>query len=259
MRKLLAAAATAAALLSQAPHAHGWRQTVEWRQSVPPSAENASDAGALPCMLDERGKPAEPCNIEKNSRDMVARWISENSTVLEVGARYGSVSCVIAQRQLQSGKLVSVEPDKVVWEALDGNLARHHCNATVLKGAVGTQDVQVIHEGPNGYGTRTIDPLGPGEKNPAFRGFVVPHWSLKEVERKYGLHFDTLVADCEGCFPTLLKENPGLIEQVNLVIAEVHTKQEEGSAGELLQQGFKLVEEIERQRVYQRVSPAPAA
>merc|ERR1719386_243670 len=81
-----------------------------------------SQESTTPCVLNEYGQPAEPCHIEFNSRDMVRKWLPSNATVLEVGARYGSVSCVIAAMQHQSGKVVCVEPDVTVWDALNTNV-----------------------------------------------------------------------------------------------------------------------------------------
>jgi FkbM family methyltransferase len=207
------------------------------------------DANAIqedPCMLNEFGEPAEPCDIETNSTRTAQKWIPPKSTVLEIGARYGRVSCAIAEAQNQSGLVLSVEPDYVVLRALEGNVARHKCNVRVLYGVIGTTSVQVIHDGPGGYGTRTL-PISDQIAQSSARA-----WTLDQVQEFYGMKFDTAVIDCEGCLPTLLAENPGLVLQVNLLIIESHNDEEDTAIQQLQTSGFQLVEELSRQRVLKR-------
>lgn len=210
-----------------------------------------------PCVLNQFGQPAWPCHIETNSRDFVRKWLPVDATVLEVGARYGSVSCVIATMQHQSGKVVAVESDSAVWAALDKNLQTYGCNVKVLKGVVGTTPVTIdsITASNGGYGTRT---QAAGATN-VTQGKAVQAYPLAQVENTFGMHFDTLVVDCEGCFPTLLRENPALLKQVKLIIVEAHvdrpTDSEERSIAELQSMyGFKVVDQVARQRVLKRVN-----
>jgi len=210
-----------------------------------------SKESSTPCMLNEYGQPAEPCHIENNSRDMVRQYLPATATCLEVGARYGSVSCVIATMQHQSGKVVSVESDFAVWGALDKNLKTYGCNVHVLKGVVGTTPVTIEKLG---YGSRTQASASTN----ATQAKVVPAYPLAKVEQAFNMHFDTLVVDCEGCFPTLLRENPELVQQVSLIIVEAHadrpTDSEEQSVAELQSKfGFQVVAQIARQRVLKRV------
>lgn len=198
------------------------------------------------CMLNEFDEPAQPCDIETNSVRTVRKWIPSNSSVLEIGARYGKVSCAIAEVQNQSGLVVSVEPDHVVLRALEGNIARHNCEVRVLNGVIGTTSVQVIHDGPGGYGTRTL-PAGDQIVQSTARA-----WPLDQVQKFYGVTFDTTVIDCEGCLPTLLAENPGLVLQVNLFIIEVHNDEEDTAVQKMQTLGFQLVEQVSRQHVLRR-------
>merc|ERR1712066_573773 len=93
------------------------------------------------CVLNEDGRPAAPCGSGTNARAMVYKWLPPESSVLEIGARYGGVSCAIAHKQRQSGQVVAVEPDPVVWQALANNLATYGCNVKVVQGVVGKEDV----------------------------------------------------------------------------------------------------------------------
>eukprot|EP00930_Biecheleria_cincta_P036283 TRINITY_DN24899_c0_g3_i1.p1 TRINITY_DN24899_c0_g3~~TRINITY_DN24899_c0_g3_i1.p1 ORF type:complete len:252 (+),score=34.39 TRINITY_DN24899_c0_g3_i1:63-758(+) len=204
------------------------------------SEGNSTDAGQ-PCFFNEKMQPAEPCSIEHNSRAMIRKYVREDATVLEVGARYGSVACTIAETQKQSGKVVSVEPDHRVWAALAYNLKHFGCNVHVFHGVVGTTSMRTVPEGDGGYGTRTVAAsVGTADALPI---------SLKDLEAKFGLHFNTVNADCEGCFPVLLRENPELVKQTDTFIVEVHNAEEHAAVEQLLTQGFQLVFKVARQHV----------
>jgi len=219
-----------------------------------PAVVDFSKEDSSPCVLNELGAPAEPCACEGNSRDMVRTWLPANATVLEVGARYGSVSCVIAAMQQQSGKAVSVEPDFKVWDALDKNLKTYGCQVNVLKGVVGTTPVAIEELGTSGFGTRT---QGAGSKV-GTSSRTVPAHSLAQLETDFNMHFDTLVVDCEGWFPTLLRENPKILEKMVLIIVEAHTDRPEDSEEQAVadlqsKSGFEVVAQQGRQRVLKRV------
>lgn len=213
-----------------------------------------------PCSFMNEHNVSARCDIERNSGTMVLKWIQPTSVVLEVGARYGTVSCAISERQLQSGKLVSVEPDATVWNALEQNRVSHNCNFKVLQGVVGTTSVQIIrvHAGNQGYGTMVIPvgqpvpPPAPGQGHTV--GNVAQAYSLAQVQQTYGMHFDTLVADCEGCLPTLFAENPGLGPQLKLILTEVHNPAEEHIVAQLQAYGFQLIDQLSRQRVLYRAA-----
>lgn len=225
------------------------------------TAVNASSAAmefVYPCSFVNEHDVSARCDIEKNSGAMVQKWIQPTSVVLEVGARYGTVSCAIAERQLQSGKLVAVEPDGTVWKALEKNRVSHHCNFGVLQGVVGTTSVQIIrvHAGNQGYGTIAV-PVGQAPPTPApgqshSPGNVAQAYTLDLVQKNFGMKFDTLVADCEGCLPTLLAESPGLAPQLKLILAEVHNPSEEHIIQQFQAYGFQLVDQFSRQRVLYR-------
>ena len=46
-------------------------------------------------IRDFKGVPIDTNRIEKHEQDLANLYILENDVVLELGARYGSVSCVI--------------------------------------------------------------------------------------------------------------------------------------------------------------------
>ena len=60
--------------------------------------------------------------------------------VLELGGRYGTTACVLAEATNNSGRVVSVEPDPAAHAALRHNLRTHSCRVGVFRGTVGRRD-----------------------------------------------------------------------------------------------------------------------
>ena len=46
-------------------------------------------------IKDQDGNPVDIVNLEKPEQDLAKEYIEENDVVFELGARYGSVSCII--------------------------------------------------------------------------------------------------------------------------------------------------------------------
>ena len=68
---------------------------------------------------DENDKDIDTNALEKPEQYLAEIYIPKDATVLEMGARYGTVSCVINKRLKDPTKQVSVEPDERVLKALE--------------------------------------------------------------------------------------------------------------------------------------------
>ena len=141
---------------------------------------------------------------EKQLADM---FITSDCIVLEIGARYGSVSCIIDKKLKSNGNLVVVEPDETVWNALEHNKKINDCNFNIVKGFISNKKLSLKKEG---YGTYSIE-----DENSKFSTFT-----LKDIQCMYNMKFDTLMIDCEGFMETFFDENPQLYDQIKLVIFE---------------------------------------
>ena len=64
---------------------------------------------------------------EQAEQELVNHYILPDDVVLELGARYGSVSCVINSKLNNKQNQVVVEPDERVWQALQQNKTRNEC------------------------------------------------------------------------------------------------------------------------------------
>jgi len=145
---------------------------------------------------------------------MVQRHVDPDSTgVPELGGRYGATTCELARTLGNSGKLVAVEPDSTVWSVWQENIQSHQCRANLVKGIVGDRNHGSVDR--HLYGTRA-DRI----RNGAGMARDVEATPWQEVELQFGVKFDTLLIDCEGCGPRFLAENPGLLDQVKTILLE---------------------------------------
>ena len=163
-------------------------------------------------ILDMNDKVVDTNKIEKPEQDLANYFIKENDIVLELGARYGSVSCVINSKLNNKNNQVVVEPDDRVWDALEKNKKRNNCEFNIIKGFISNKklDLTNLDYWIDGYGSTFI------ESN----NTKIPSYSLDEIKTKYNLDFNVLVADCEGFLEVFFNENPDFYDNLRLIIFE---------------------------------------
>lgn len=150
-------------------------------------------------------------NIEVIEQYLANEYIQENDIVLELGARYGSISCIINSKLNDKNNQVVVEPDSRVWEALEKNKRINNCKFNIVKGFISNKKLDLTNlEYYGGYGATTI------ENNNS----NIPSYTLNEIRDKYNLNFNVLFADCEGFLEQFLNENSLLLDNLRLIIFE---------------------------------------
>ena len=85
-------------------------------------------------IVDQYGNLVDIQHIENIEQDLANMYILEDDTVLELGARYGSVSCTINSKLNNKNNQVVVEPDERVWDALEKNKSSNNCEFNIVKG-----------------------------------------------------------------------------------------------------------------------------
>lgn len=169
--------------------------------------------------VDENGNKINHFSIETNEQQQAEKYITPDSVVLELGARYGTVSCIINKKLNNQTNQVSVEPDERVWSALENNREYNNCFFHIVKGFISSTPLVLTNlNSCNGYATTSVS-YQQSEVNPTMES--AKSFTLEEIEMKYGLHFNTLVADCEGFLEQFLDENPRLYNEINLMILEM--------------------------------------
>ena len=150
--------------------------------------------------------------LEKPEQELANKYIEENDIVLELGARYGSVSCIINSKLNDKNNQVVVEPDSRVWNALEKNKKINCCEFNIVKGFISNKKLDLINLDHyyGGYGATSI------ENN----NTKIPSYTLDEIKSKYNLNFNVLFVDCEGFLEQFLNENPDILDNLRLIIFE---------------------------------------
>jgi len=162
-------------------------------------------------FYDENNNKIDHEHWEKWEQDLVKQYIKPNDVVLELGARYGTVSCAINKILNNQHNQVSVEPDERVWDALENNKKINDCHFNIIKGFISNKKLDLINKDSwFGYGTSSTEDIESSIKN----------YTLDEIKKIYNLNFNVLVADCEGFLETFLEENPNLYNEIRLIIFE---------------------------------------
>lgn len=161
-------------------------------------------------ILDENNKEINTFRCEWEEQALANKYIEADDCVLELGARYGSVSCVINSKLANKKNQVSVEPDDRVWDALERNRDRNSCVFHIVKGFVSKERHSLTNlTSYRGYGTESIpDPSS-----------TIPSYSLEEVQGSLP-PFTALVADCEGFLERFLQENPQILNTLRILLFE---------------------------------------
>ena len=149
-------------------------------------------------------------NIEKPEQDLANKYILPSDVVLELGARYGTVSCTVNKKLYNKSNQVVVEPDCRVWESLEKNKNINNCHFNIVKGFISNIKLDVAHTDRD-YGTTSI----------INENSTVDCYTLQEIKEKYNIQkFNVLIADCEGGLEMFLKENPSLYNDIRMIIFE---------------------------------------
>ena len=163
-------------------------------------------------IKDQDGNPVDIVNLEKPEQDLAKEYIEENDVVFELGARYGSVSCIINSILKCKTNQVVVDPDERIWEALERNKKVNKCEFHIVKGFVSSKKLGLtnLNDYYGGYAATYIDQ----------DDSKIPSYTMEEIKTKYNLQFNVLVADCEGFLERFFDENPSFYDKFRLIMFE---------------------------------------
>lgn len=153
-------------------------------------------------------------DCEIREQELVNKFIKEDDVVLELGARYGMISCLINQKLNNKNNQVSVEPDNRVWDALENNKKLNNCNFNIVKGFISNKKLNLTNLQYTYGSTYEED-----------NNSNIDCFTLDEIQKKYNIKFNVLVADCEGYLEEFFNQNPGLYNDLRLVILEEDYKE----------------------------------
>lgn len=134
--------------------------------------------------------------------------LDPQATVLELGGNIGRNSLVIARILADSSKFVSLECNPKHARELMANRALNGEKFLVEPSALSRRKLYQL-----GWNTFT-------EENKPVGAKPIPTITWPELQRKYGMKWDTLIVDCEGALFQILMDTPELLDNIKLVIVE---------------------------------------
>jgi len=155
-------------------------------------------------LVDENNLPLN-LEWEREEQEDIIKYLDSGSSVLELGGRYGVVSCVINKLLNNPERHVVFEPDDLVWNTLEKNKYKNNCKFIIFKGALSLTPLFLSKQiGEKGAGTET---LKDGNKQVN----IIDHLPFK---------CDTMVVDCEGCIEQVLRDFPNILNNVKTIFLE---------------------------------------
>lgn len=190
-------------------------------------------------IYNEKGEAVDTSKLEAYEQFLAKKYVRADDTVLELGARYGSVSVCINNKLNNRKAHIAVEPDSRVWEALTFNRVINKCEFEIVKGFVSASKLDLVNLDCyfGGYGATAVKA----------ENTKIPNYTLQEIKMKYGIHrFTCLVADCEGFLEQFFDENPELYAELETVIFEADYSEKcdyRKIENNLLKCGFNAIEQ----------------
>lgn len=163
-------------------------------------------------IYNEHGNLIDIKKIEHREQYLAKKYILPTDSVLELGARYGSVSVVVNKIITNKSNHIVVEPDSRVWSALEFNKKKNKCKFKIFKGLIGKHKYSLTNKEPwDGYAT-TMEPDSESD---------IESITLENLLNRYPINPNVLIVDCEGCFEIFVDENINFIKDLRLIMYEV--------------------------------------
>lgn len=159
-------------------------------------------------FVNEKNQKVDYGTFESVEVDLAKKYIKNDDYVLELGARYGGVSCAINGKLKNKTHQYSVEPDHRVWDALETNRKNNNCEFNIIKGTISNEPMKIIED------TRKF------KDNNDWAAYTVPSSVGIQNHKLPDKPFNVLVADCEGFLETFYNENKQLFSQLRCIIIE---------------------------------------
>lgn len=149
-----------------------------------------------------------PYSDEFYEQLMAVNYIKPTAKVLEIGGNIGRNSLVIATILYDQSNLVTLESSQSHYMELQENKYINGYTFNVENSALSYR--KLVQKGDV---TIPSDVDLPGHS-------PVKCMTFQDIEKKYNIKFDTLVADCEGALYYIFGDYPDMLDNINLIIME---------------------------------------
>ncbi len=151
---------------------------------------------------------------EAEERELVAKYLRADDSVLEAGACLGIVSCVTNQRLRERSRHVVVEGNPFCIPAIHRNRELNHGLFLIENCAISNQDTVTFYLHP-------VYVVGGTALRETARAVRVPGRTLLDLETRYG-PFSALIIDIEGAEIEAFETSTATLARSRLVIVELH-------------------------------------
>ena len=145
---------------------------------------------------------------------MAYNFINKNAVVLELGSNIGRNSLIISKILYDSSNLVTLEMDKEFADKCEENKIANNLNFHIINSALSYIPLYCQNKKHGEGGGYCVDTKYTDDY------VECSTITFEEIEKQYNLKFNTLVVDCEGGFYYILKSNPNILSNINLLIIE---------------------------------------
>jgi FkbM family methyltransferase len=172
---------------------------------------------------------------EYEEQVMAIRYIEPSDKVLELGANFGRNSCLISSLLNDDTNLVTLETCNDYIPKLEFNRNSNQFRFQIEP--AGLSKKKLIQK-------KWITFQWEMDNLPDNEYFWVPTITWTELQQKYPIDFNVLVADCEGALFYILQDEPDFLNGFNKILIEndyVRMEQYEFVKNKFLENGFKNV------------------
>ncbi|GAA4848511.1 FkbM family methyltransferase [Algivirga pacifica] len=151
---------------------------------------------------------------EKEERFYLKRYLPKDASVLELGGCIGVVSCTASKLLDDSRRHVVVEANPALIPWLKQNRDRNNLHFSIEHCLISESPLNDFYVNPSIVSSSNKKKVG--EK------IQVKGKTIQELEQHYQIQFDTLLMDIEGAEIHFLENNKSFLEQINLIMFEIH-------------------------------------
>ena len=174
-------------------------------------------------FYDNNNKKINLKSYEMFEQYLISKWIKSTDIVLELGGRYGIVSCtinILLDSQCKN-KHVVIEPDSSVLKKLFKNKKNTGSKFTVVKTPINNNEIFFYKNNKSmGLGNFTGDNKT-NIDNSEFEKIKINNITHNDFFNKFKQKFNVLVADCEGCLCDFFNQNEKILSQLEMIIFEL--------------------------------------
>jgi len=149
-------------------------------------------------------------NKELPEQKILLNFLKPTSKVLELGGNIGRASIIINHIIDEKEKHLVLETNPYICHKLIKNKKNNNLKFNIFNGGLSKKPILYKH----------WDSIQTDNYH-MFDGYKKANTiTLEEINKKYNINFNTIVADCEGAFIQILKDFPTILDKINYIFIE---------------------------------------